>query len=98
MRASTIAATFIVAVISAKAQRVYVDDYEKRHTVSGKPKIVTFAHTAVSLFDYGLTTDQLIGTYGEYVIEKSDTDFNSPEQTYSIFYISCQTCDVVCTW
>ena len=56
MGGSLVVAALGASVISAQAQRVYVDDYEISHTVSGKPKIVTFAHTAVSLFDYGMSS------------------------------------------
>ena len=111
----------------AAAERSYTDDHGITHTTSiEKPTIVTFAHAAVSLFDYGtkdrklnrrqpgpssgrcriyhvphqqqlfssicsfhhflcsgLGTDQLIGTYGEYVVSGSDFDFDQPEQTSS---------------
>lgn len=68
----------------ADAERKYKDDLGITHTTTiEKPTIVTFAHTAVSLFDYGLGTDQLIGTYGEYVVSGSDFNFDQPEQASS---------------
>lgn len=68
----------------AVLERRFTDDSGVTHiTTKEKPTIVTFAHTATSLFDYGLTTNQLIGTYGEYVVTGSDFDFDEPEQTSS---------------
>lgn len=73
-----------LAGVDAEGERSYTDDLGITHTTSiDKPTIVTFAHTAVSLFDYGLGTDQLLGTYGEYVVSGSDFDFEKPEQTSS---------------
>ena len=56
MRNSLVATTLVVATVAVdftEGQRIYTDDYETTHVTTGKPKIVTFAHTAVSLFDYG---------------------------------------------
>jgi len=73
-----------LATTTVQAQeRTYTDDLGVTHrTTLDKPKVVTFAHTAVSLFDYGFDVSQLIG-YGEYVVTGSDYDFNNPEQTSS---------------
>lgn len=81
---SALGALCIAAVADAALERSYTDDLGVIHiTALEKPTVVTFAHTAVSLFDYGLGTDQLIGTYGEYVVSGSDFDFEQPEQTSS---------------
>ena len=104
-----------LAVADAALERSYTDDLGVTHTTTiEKPTIVTFAHSAVSFFDYGtnertkhassrtplspvtfltkrflpfffsgLGTDQLIGTYGEYVVSGSDFDFDQPEQSSS---------------
>ena len=48
------AALVALGLAVADAERSYTDDYGITHTTSiEKPTIVTFAHTAVSLFDYG---------------------------------------------
>jgi len=60
--------------------RTFVDDLGVTHTTNlEKPKIVTWAHRAVSLSHYGLDTEQLLGTYGEWANAGSDFDFNNPE-------------------
>jgi len=73
-----------LAAADAALERSYTDDLGITHTTTiEKPTIVTFAHSAVSFFDYGLGTDQLIGTYGEYTVSGSDFDFEQPEQASS---------------
>lgn len=85
MKFATALGAFCLAVAAdAAGDRSYTDDLGITHTTSiEKPTIVTFAHAAVSFFDYGLGTDQLLGTYGEYVVTGSDFDFEQPEQTSS---------------
>jgi len=81
---TALGALCIAVAADAALERSYTDDMGVTHTTTlEKPTIATFAHTAVSLFDYGLGTDQLIGTYGEYVVSGSDFDFEQPEQTSS---------------
>ena len=51
--AASIASLF-VSVANAELERSYTDDLGVTHTTTlEKPTIVTFAHTAVSLFEYG---------------------------------------------
>lgn len=47
------------------------------------PLALCFSDILIIILIAGLTNEQLIGTYGEYAIEKSDIDFNSPEQASS---------------
>ncbi|EJK50526.1 hypothetical protein THAOC_30470 [Thalassiosira oceanica] len=78
---TTLSLLAIAPAAAAAEERTYTDDLGVVHTTTKeKPTIVTFAHTAVSAFDYGLGTDQLIGTYGEYLVEGSTFDFDMPEQ------------------
>jgi len=72
----------LLSLISAANadERVFVDDRGDIHKTSkDKPTIVTWAHGAATLGHYGLTTDQLLGTYGEWVVSGSDYDFDKPE-------------------
>jgi len=62
------------------ASRTFTDDLGVKHEIAmDKPKIVTWAHTAVTLSHYGLTDEQLLGTYGEHANSGSDLDFEKPE-------------------
>ena len=52
----TVLAALGLGLAAADAERIYTDDLGVVHTTEiDKPTIVTFAHTAVSLFDYGKT-------------------------------------------
>jgi len=65
---------------STKAERSFTDDLGVTHTTtSDKPKIVAWAHRAVTLAHYGLDETQLLGTYGEWANSGSDYDFENPE-------------------
>jgi len=60
--------------------RTYVDDLGVTHTTSKKnPKIVTWAHRAVTLRYFGLDDTQLLGTYGEWGNSGSDFNVTDPE-------------------
>jgi len=75
-------AFLLLSIISAvnAAKRTFVDDLGVTHTTEAdSPTIVTWAHRAVTLGHYGLTTSQLLGTYGEWVNAGSDYDFDKPE-------------------
>lgn len=56
MKVLTAAALLVALGLEvADAERTYKDDLGVTHTTTiEKPTIVTFAHTAVSLFDYGM--------------------------------------------
>jgi len=61
--------------------RTYVDSLGIEHTTDKEnPTIVTWTHRAVSLKYYGLTSDQLLGTYGEYANSGSDYNFTDVEK------------------
>lgn len=72
----------IIGISSIEAAtREYVDSLGVKHTTAkDKPKIVTWAHRAVSLSHYGLDKTQLLGTYGEWANSGSDYDPNNPEK------------------
>lgn len=56
--------------------RNYIDDFGIVHSsTKNKPKIVLFARQAISLRNYGLTTSQLVGVFGEWYISGSDTNW-----------------------
>ena len=60
----TALSTLILASHSFAAERSYTDDLGVTHTTTiDKPTIVTFAHTAVSLFDYGTSPMKKIGDF-----------------------------------
>jgi len=66
---------------STQAERSYTDDLGKTYTTnSDKPKIVSWAHRAVTLSHYGLDESQLLATYGEWANGGSDFDFENPEK------------------
>ncbi|KAG7353227.1 hypothetical protein IV203_009276 [Nitzschia inconspicua] len=67
---------FTIAVAACHAG-TFRDDRGVTHEISGKPTIVTFAHTAVTLSHFGLDRSQLVGVYGEFVHDGSDYDFEN---------------------
>jgi len=80
MKATTGALFLLSLSSSAQAQRSFTDDLGVTHTTtSDKPKVVAWAHRAVTLAHYGLDESQLLGTYGEWANSGSDYDFENPE-------------------
>lgn len=72
--------TACFANLALAEERSFTDDLGVVHTTSiDKPKIVTMSFLAVTMSHYGLTTDQLLGTYGEHANSGSDLDFENPE-------------------
>ncbi|GAX17669.1 hypothetical protein FisN_10Lu386 [Fistulifera solaris] len=67
--------------LAAVQARSFTDDRGITHEFTGKPTIVTFAHTAVTLSHFGLGLDQLVGVWGEFAIDGSDYDFNSDSES-----------------
>lgn len=63
MKTTLAAALVALGLAAADAERSYTDDLGIVHTTDiDKPTIVTFAHTAVSLFDYGKTYQRNMDT------------------------------------
>jgi len=54
----------------------FKDDLGKEFTFNGKPKIVCPADIALTLRDFGMTEEQIVGTYGSWVTTGSDLDFD----------------------
>jgi len=80
MKAIAVALFLLSSLSSTQAQRTFTDDLGVTHTTtSDKPKIVAWAHRAVTLAHYGLDESQLLGTYGEWANSGSDYDFENPE-------------------
>lgn len=69
----------------ADGSRTYVDSKGVTHVSDKtKPSVVMFAHKAVSLKNYGLAEDQLVGVLGEFYNSGSDIDLASPSAGSSL--------------
>jgi len=80
MKTTTNALLLLSLFPSIQAERSFTDDLGNIHvTTSDKPKVVAWAHRAVTLSHYGLDESQLLGTYGEWANSGSDYDFENPE-------------------
>jgi len=74
LRFTSAIAASIVAFAKAGT---FKDDLGTEHTFKGKPKIVCHAQVALTLRKFGMTEDQIVGTYGAWSNRGSDMDFDN---------------------
>jgi hypothetical protein len=71
------AALVALGLAAAQAERSYTDDLGVVHTTDiEKPTIVTFAHSAVSLFDYGMNQTKVSRTMVQRTLSEFLTNFS----------------------